>query len=453
MTSHEIRNPLSAMIHCTDEIIQNCQTTTDENSKDTLEAAHTIEYCAKHIRNIVGDVLSLSKLDSKLVEISPVPVRPKEVISDELKMFSGKVRADDIDMTFHEHDSMRDLEVDSLVLDPNRVRQVLVNLVTNAIKFTRLRPVRMITITLSASAEAPPTYPGGVSYVPPREPRQPVPFGGPSNHAQSTFLVVTVKDTGLGLTDEEKTLLFRKFKQASPKTESAYGGSGLGLFISRDLTELQGGGIGVMSEVGVGSTFVFFVEAKRAQAAERINTMNSLELPVRMRQDPSDLVASDGHKEPGMASGEGSNVARQPKVKTKKILVVEDNLINLKVLAKQLRKRGYEVATAIHGEEALQALRLTLAWHNEGINTPFHVVLMDVEMPVMDGITCVKEIRALESTGDLSGHLPIIAVTANVRDELTKRATQAGVDGITTKPYRVEELVAQIEQVSTCEEP
>jgi CheY-like chemotaxis protein len=129
----------------------------------------------------------------------------------------------------------------------------------------------------------------------------------------------------------------------------------------------------------------------------------------------------------------------------RKILVVEDNLVNQKVLAKQLRKRGFDVATAENGEEALKSLYYT---HRYRLTTSaFDLVLMDIEMPIMDGIACVRAIRAAEAEGKLEGHVPVIAVTANVREEQSADAWAAGVDEITTKPYRIDELVAKIDKI------
>lgn len=475
MTSHEMRNPLSALIHCTDEIIENCHARPEGHIESSLEAAYTIEYCAKHIRNIIGDVLTLSKLDSKLIEILPTPVRPRAMVQEAMKIFTSEARAEDIELTYIEDDSMNTLNIDWVLLDPNRVLQVLFNLVTNAIKFTRALPERKISIRLIASAEVPSADTSGIAYVPRRTPRNSSSFDEDFRGEESVYLAIAVKDTGLGLTEQEKNLLFTRFKQASPKTETKYGGSGLGLFISRDLTELQGGEIGVRSSPGVGSEFVFYVETKRIQAPEHAATVNIPEITMRVR--PSSVRLSPSARALAQGRSSANKAAKAPDkslqvpaeepaaIKPKKILIVEDNLINQKVLAKQLRKRGYDVATAEHGQEALKSLYYTHQSHDSSATTAtvstsatadattpsssaaFDLALMDIEMPVMDGITCVKEIRAAEARGDLPGHLPVIAVTANARAEQTDLATAAGVDGVTTKPYRMDDLVAKIERI------
>jgi CheY-like chemotaxis protein len=138
------------------------------------------------------------------------------------------------------------------------------------------------------------------------------------------------------------------------------------------------------------------------------------------------------------------------------VLIVEDNLINQKVLANQLRKRSFEVKVAQHGKEALDLLQMAIERPVPPVisrkpvaRTLFDVVLMDIEMPVMDGISCVKRIRAYETSRGTQTRLPIIAVTANARSEHGTTAIEAGMDSITTKPYKIEELVDQIEKVCT----
>jgi CheY-like chemotaxis protein len=277
---------------------------------------------------------------------------------------------------------------------------------------------------------------------------------GQLHDAQSLYLILSVEDTGLGLTELEKTVLFERFKQASPKTETKYGGSGLGLFISRDLTEIQGGEIGVRSEPGVGSKFVFYVETHRVDAPKQAPTINIPEIAMSVRHSPvktpvvplilDSMIVPPQIGASSKAATQAEKLSADP-VASRKILVVEDNLVNQKVLAKQLRKRGFDVATAENGEEALKSLFYT---HRYRLTTSaFDLVLMDIEMPIMDGIACVREIRMAEAEGKLEGHVAVIAVTANVRAEQTKDAWAAGVDDITTKPYRIDELVAKIDKI------
>jgi signal transduction histidine kinase len=260
--SHEVRNPLSAMIHCTDEIISEIRQKDDHTLSEVLEAAQTIAHCTQHIKNIVDDVLTLSKLDSHLVQICPKPSMPRQAIETAIKIFKGELRASGVELTIEEDASIKDFQVDWLMLDVNRMLQILFNLVTNGIKVVKGRDHRRIVVRLRAAHCPDPPF-GTIRYVIPRQQSRPVDFGPDFSTADSLFLVIAVEDTGPGFSSDEMTSLFERFAQANPKTESKYGGSGLGLFISRDLTELHHGRIGVASEPGVGSTFVFSVECKK----------------------------------------------------------------------------------------------------------------------------------------------------------------------------------------------
>lgn len=284
MTSHEIRNPLASVILCGEEIIT---TLTDlyqqdgdlsesviEAVRSSLDAAQTIALCAQHQKRIVDDILTLSKLDSALLLVTPTDVQPEEVVHRVLKMFSGELESSDISVDFSINDSYRELAVEWVKLDPSRLQQVLINLTTNAIKFTQMQERRQLTIRLGASIEKPTTSSStqasnvntspesstallptaALSYFPSKIDRQDVTSGEEWGTGREIYLHFDVHDTGRGLTEEEKKLLFLRFSQASPRTHVQYGGSGLGLFISRELTELQGGAIGVASQAGVGSS-------------------------------------------------------------------------------------------------------------------------------------------------------------------------------------------------------
>ena len=197
--------------------------------------------------------------------MTPVPVQPVAVVQRALKMFEGELDTNDIAMEFRMEKSYLDMAIDWVKLDPSRLLQVLINLTTNAIKFTNGQEKRTIVVSVGASKERPDTD-ADVAYFPSRSKRNDlttdeVEWGSGEN----IYLKFAVQDTGRGLDESEKTILFQRFRQASPRTHVQYGGSGLGLFISRELTELQGGQIGVSSERGIGSTFAFYIKARRAE--------------------------------------------------------------------------------------------------------------------------------------------------------------------------------------------
>ena len=418
ITSHEMRNPLSAILQCSDEITNSLARYKDNDGTgmenipaqvlaSCLDAAQIINLCSQHQKRIVDDILTLSKLDSKLLLVTPVDAQPLTVVQRALKMHEGELQAADIQMRFQVRESWKAMGLDWVRFDPSRVLQVLINLTTNAIKFTGTEKKRTITVSIGASREKP-TNRGeeGVKYFPTRSKRVISLDEEDWGHGDVVYVHFAVQDTGRGLNPEEKKMLFLRFSQASPRTHVQYGGSGLGLFISRELTELQGGEIGVESEAGEGSTFAFYVAARRSTP-------------------PPDTDGGTGVKRsPQKTNG----VVGKQGVAVKKVLIVEDNLVNQRVLQKQLKNLGTEVHLANHGGEALDKLRKSTYWAaNNGKGIELGVVLMDQEMPVMDGLTCTRKIRGLEAEGKLTGHVPIIAVTANARAEQVQTALDAGM--------------------------
>ena len=271
MTSHEARNPLSAITLCAESILTTLQellSTYKEQdyiqvTKDTvethLESAEIIMACAQHQKRIIDDVLTLSKLDAGLLTICPIECQPDETIKQALKMFDSELLKSDIQLDYMLLPTYLALKVDWVRLDPSRLLQVLINLITNAIKFTANCSARKITVTVGASTERPTVFNDGLEYLadPNPNPKDPSLPRAPGE----IYLSVTVRDTGRGITSEEMKGLFQRFMQASPKTYIKYGGSGLGLFISRELASRQGGQIGVASKPGEGSIFSFYVQA------------------------------------------------------------------------------------------------------------------------------------------------------------------------------------------------
>lgn len=247
---------------------------------------------------------------------------------------------------------------------------------------------------------------------------------------------------GVGLTTEEKEVLFERFAQASPRTHAHYGGSGLGLFISRQLAELHGGRIGVSSEAGVGSTFGFFLQCKRMHDKTRPDLERT---PSTYPQKPDHVEASRDLVASVSGGGGPSNEPEMPHRKELEqlhILVVEDNIINQKVLSKGLTKLGCVVTTADHGLMALEHLAKTYYCREDGI--PLSVILMDLEMPEMDGLTCCRHIREMEKEGKIKQHVPVLALTANVREEQITIAKASGMDDLVRKPFRVREVLNKI---------
>lgn len=566
MTSHEMRNPLSAILQSADGILTALKFDKSESRRPSqlreplfldseaqeiiIDSAQTVVLCAQHQKRIVDDILTLSKLDSNLLVICPDLVQPVTLIERAIKMYEAELNSANIKLNLSIHQSYDNMDIDRVLLDPSRLLQVLINLLTNAIKFTKDRDKRAISIFLSASQKKPSAGHNNLVYIPRRLSRPDHTFSQEWGPGEDIFLQITVEDTGKGLTEDEMKLLFHRFSQASPKTYGEYGGSGLGLFISRELTELQGGEIGVASQAGHGSTFAFYIKARRPTLESADNKpsspMETLRTPPLRRlsshkRDQSDstrrgdFMPLTSPSDPSWTYSrvETKNVspaqpveadpkARYPDLK---ILIVEvckhvcslnhaicsdlvtqcnflqDNLINQKVLAQQLRRAGCTTHIANHGLEALSVLARSTFYtsdhENFRVKTPSQVLnnstppdqtsyipdpdatnpiaplsrspslppthpssanndsssnlfdisvcLMDLEMPVMDGLSCVRRIRAMEAEGLLNRHVPVIAVTANARSEQIAIAMEAGMDLVIIKPFRIPELLPQME--------
>ena len=436
---------------------------------DCIDKAETVVTSAQHQKRIVDDILTLSKLNSGLLAITPFTVDPKETVGEAFKMFEVEARQYKVELRTVVDKSFDELGLEFLDFDPSRVRQILINLLTNALKFTKSQPTRTVTVCIKASRTRPDQQPSNTIYVPRLEEKdadllQPT---GVEGTRSKVMLIFDVQDTGRGLSEGSKASVFDKFVQATPQTHVKHGGSGLGLYICRRLTQLQHGAIGVSSEPGVGSTFTFFIEAcEPTEEAKK----TAQETRAGRRNKKREKAKKDIAKEIGLDG----------------ILVVEDNEINQKLTREGLKYRGFRVEVANHGVEALERL-MQSARNTKGTEAanldnpdtdpagqstankkgknlgplpvlpssppplPLNLVLMDMEMPVMDGLECTRRIRALEAQGHVfcarGGRMPIIGVSANARPEQVLQAKQAGCDEVVVKPYRMTELVDKMKDI------
>lgn len=375
-------------------------------------------YCADHQRRIVDDILTLSKLDSDLLLVTPVAVQPVQLLQHATKMFYTQSQNAQVELSLDLHDSLSLLQIDWVLLDPSRVLQIIINLLTNALKFTASDDGRTgtVTIGLSASLVRPVMGSDEIQYFPSRRVQATSISNGSHSPDDQIFLSFYIRDTGRGLTEDEQQRLFNRFAQASPRTHIQYGGSGLGLYISRQLAELQGGQIGMASKAGEGSVFVFYVEAKRCQQPEQSKDPTLTDVDADTDRLFQDWLTSSS------------------------ILIVEDNLINQKILRKQLMPLVRETYVANNGVEALDFVRSSKSWKGNSAGKPLKFILMDVEMPIMGGLACTQEIRRLEKDGFISDHLMIVGITANARLEQINVAKEAGMDEVLPKPFVIKDL-------------
>ncbi len=340
------------------------------------ETQEAIDSCARHQRRLIDDLLNLSKLDAGKMLFVENPFNAKQVVKDVMTMLDGAFKQKNIE-TLLKFSYKKERVVYG---DAGRITQVLLNLVSNAIKFSP----EGSTVTMSLAES--------------------------SQQVDTQQLVFSVEDQGMGLSPEEQSQLFNRFVQVGSSMRPAQeGSSGLGLAISKSLVEGMGGQLVVRSRQGAGSCFSFELLLKTIPKA--------LSVPI-----PQPLVS--------------------PSLQAKKrltILVVEDSLMNQKILVRLLERAGYACRVANHGQEAVDSFK------QEAID----VILMDVQMPVMDGLKATQAIRDLEQGLDLSkkGPVIIIGISANAGAKYQVDTLQAGMDDYLLKPYEEAEVLALLDRL------
>jgi len=350
-------------------------------------------------------VLDLSKIDAGKLQLDPVPVDIRKLMTEMLKPF--RLGAEQKGLTMETHVA-GDVPA-KLMADPVRLRQVLLNLVGNAIKFTEFGGV---AVEVSIRAEEQPS------------------------DGDRLCLHMLVRDTGIGIRPEQQHLVFDAFTQADGSTTRRYGGTGLGLSISAKLAALMGGRLWLDSEPGAGSQFHFTALLDRADVASDTGG-HSLSPDIRMpARGQSNAVVNPIWARP--ASGSGLSVA------TLRVLLAEDNRINQAVARAFLKRDGHAVTVVDNGVLAVAA----------AIGASFDAILMDVQMPEMSGLDATVAIRAHEQhTG---AHVPIIAMTAHAMLGDRERCLMAGMDDYISKPISIADLrrvLAPIAAASPVESP
>ncbi|KAJ5942531.1 hypothetical protein N7516_002699 [Penicillium verrucosum] len=463
MISHEIRNPLSAIVHCTEDIQEAIYNKKPEEISvmNITEAAETISLCIRHQKKIVNDVLTFSKLDASMLPLSPRKVQPQRHLTIPMAIFRPELRKHRIHFEYKADVSYAECEIDWVMADLDRMGQVLVNILSNAIKFTaQSESERSIRVSVGASIERPTSYPPNIVFFDSGESalRRDTTSNCEWGSGEVAYIMVAVKDSGIGVTEEAQKRLFQRFNQATPRTESIYGGSGLGLNVCRKLCHLHGGEIGVSSKKSHGSTFGFFFKVRRTtndgvegDESFGVSAIDKLCVGIQtldVGKPPEDIIFE---AQPGGPKDKDTlrthDIARQVEDDQmertsqkltgdgQRILLVEDNVINRRLISRKLSTLGFDVSEASNGQEAVDANR----------NTPFDCILMDQQMPVMDGNCATREIRDTEK--ETGGHVPILGVTANVRDEQQQEMIGAGMDDIIYKPYATHELVEKINRM------
>lgn len=395
--SHEIRTPINAILG----FIQILAARHAVKSREELEMFELISKNSKDLLTIIDDILTFSKVDSGHMIVERVPVSPRQILEDVQKTMAPR---------FAEKPGVRFCtevlgEIPEYILsDPTRLRQIITNVVGNALKFTSKGQVKVCCEQLSRKANPDSVLKG----------------------EETVVLRFSMTDTGIGIDREKLGKLFRPFTQADTSSTRKYGGTGLGLSISKRLAELLGGDLTVQSEPNRGSRFDL--------------TLNAV-VPTQEQLESEENATVVFTKPPGKALQQTSERKSSPMLESlsfagRRFLIVDDGKINQIVLLTSLKDHGAEVETADNGREAIEIIeRFTSS------ERPFDVVFMDIQMPVMDGIEATKELR------NKGYHHPIVAVTANAFAEDRASALDAGCDDYLAKPVNIQEMLQLIRKL------
>ena len=365
--SHEIRTPMTAIIGYSDVLLDSAQ------DQDTIESLQIIKRNGHRLLGLINDILDLSKIEAGKHDLDLRTCFPRQLVSDVLSTMQVQANAKGLSLSVEYQDGIP-LDIRT---DPDRLRQIIINLVGNAIKFTEMGGIRVVVQRDNISAVA-----GGLRF--------------------------DIIDTGIGIAEEHIAMLFQPFSQVDSSAHRRFGGSGLGLVISKRLAVMLGGDVTVSSAVGKGTTFSVSIAAgplddtKAQQHAADAN-------------EPSEEVKNDSSK------------------LNCRILLAEDGPDNQRLIAFLLHKAGAQVTVVEDGQEALD-----LVLQYQETDGSFDLILMDMQMPVMDGYEATRKLRENGYRG------PILALTAHAMKEDRQRCLDAGCDEYLAKPVDRQALLEQV---------
>jgi len=373
--SHEIRTPMNGILGMAQLLLM-----PDLHDTERRDYARTILSSGQTLLSLLNDILDLSKIEAGKLQLNATVLDPLSLLRETHNLFMGAALANNLRLCFQwQTDGQQRYRADS-----HRLRQMLANLVGNALKFTRQGQICIEGRELSR---------------------------GPDG----AVLEFSVSDTGLGIAADRLPLLFTPFTQAEASTQRDFGGSGLGLSIVQSLALAMGGEVGVQSQPGQGSRFWFQLRAQPLNAAD--------EARQSVRPEPAAPELD------GPSAWAGSHV-----------LVVEDNLVNCQVIESLLGKLGLQVTVVNDGQQAVQAITQT-----DSASPGYDLILMDLQLPVLDGYAATAMVRKWE-TRQQQPRCPIIALTADAFDDSRSQCLAAGMDDFLTKPISLPALKSALQR-------
>ncbi len=377
--SHEIRTPMTAILGFVDILLSSV------DKPEDLDAARTIKRNGECLLDLINDILDLSKIEEGKLQVEQIDCSPHRIVSEVAELMGVRAAAKDLPLEVRFEGTLPE----TIRTDPTRLRQILINALGNAIKFTETGSIQIVTRLLNEPGEEP-------------------------------NLRIDVIDTGIGIAEDKIEKLFMPFTQADGSTTRQFGGTGLGLAICKRMVKLLGGKISVSSTLGVGSTFSFSISTGPLDHVRFIHgagkSMEEKEEAKRVEESESPLHGC-------------------------RVLLAEDGPDNRRLIGFILKKAGAEVALADNGQIAFDMA--TAAWRD---GSPFDVILMDMQMPVLDGYETTRQLR------DSGYRAPIIALTAHAMAEDRQNCLDAGCDDYATKPINRAQLIAMIQTHTSNEE-
>lgn len=372
--SHEIRTPMTAILGYAELLVE--ETERFEENSTLLSYVNTIKTHGEHLLSLINDILDLSKIEAEKITVEGIAIDPLQFVRDVTSFMQVKALAKNLPLRV---ECQSELPA-TLVTDPTRLRQVLVNLLGNAIKFTELGNVTTYLAFDSAAR----------------------------------VLSISVKDTGIGITAQQMERLFESFSQADTSMTRRYGGSGLGLVISKRLMHLLGGDLSVKSVPGVGSEFTATLHLS----------------------EESSRMCSQSNTSPAAFTESRPEVERDSLLGVR-VLLAEDGPDNQRLISHFLRRAGAIVTIVENGAKAVSAFTHDSTLDGELLDeTPFDILLTDIQMPVLDGYDATRLLRKKQLA------VPIIAITAHAMESDVQRCLEAGCDAYISKPIHRAELVA-----------